>query len=250
MKKYLIAILIAALAVMMLVACSQPESPAQPQPPEMLEQIGDPVPMEYIISNTDLTAEDFVGIDYDAFMNRYGLHSANIDENLNLVPDLLVFYREEMAQAPSVDYSVIYENASGTLSEADIDSVEIMLWDYHEGNLNRYMVMDFTTGNVYYSYYEDVIDRCTDEYFVTALSPQELNSIRTQLLENSITQWENDYTGTSEETTGHHSVGFAFRLTDGRCINYSASGVVNPDMPVQMELLSQVFIDRFEPYAD
>lgn len=236
--------LISALAVLLLTACSQPEPPVQP------EEIGGPVPMEYVLSNTDLTEADFEGIDFDAFMNRYGLHTANIDENLNLIPDLVIFYREELAKGPVVDYSVIYEGAEGTLSEADLNNLEVMLWDYHEGNLNQYMVMDFTTGNVYYSYFEDAIDSCSSDYLVTTLSEQELDGIKTLLLKNGIIEWENDYTGTNEGTTGQHSIGFAFRLTDGRCVSYSASGAINPSMPMQMEVLSQEFIDRFEIYTD
>jgi len=216
----------------------------------MENHIGESVPMEYILSNTDLTAEDFKGIDYNAFMNLYGLHSTNIDENLNLIPDLLVFYREELAKAPTVDYSIIYENTYGTLTEADLDNLEIMLWDYHEGNLNQYMVIDFTSGDVYYSYFDDVITNCCTDYLAITLSSQELDDIRNRLLENGITQWENDYTGTDEGTTGHHYVGFAFLLTNGRCVSYRADGAINPDMPMQMEVLSQEFIDRFEKYID
>jgi len=113
MKKHLITILIAVLALFLLTACSQSEPPVQPK------EIGDPVPMEYVLSNSDLTAEDFEGVDYEAFMNEMGLGTANIDDKLRLVPSALEHYKEKLERerlyGPYIDYSVIPQQAKGIL---------------------------------------------------------------------------------------------------------------------------------------
>ena|GEM_PF-1491631 len=204
-----------------------------------------PVTLEYILSHTDLSAEDFSGIDINAFMNRYGLDSGNIDENLNLIPDLIKFYRDELAAEPTIDYSVIYQNSEGTLSEQDLDKLDALAWDYHEGNFNQYMVIDFSSGKVYSSWDEEVIVACNDSLKVADLTQEDRDWLKDILLQNEVASWKNEYEGTNEDTTGHHSVGFAFRLTDGRCVSYVAYGVINPNMPMQMEVLSDALRDRF-----
>lgn len=232
------AILLAAL-LLLLTACEQTEPP---------EEIGDPVPMEYILSNTDLTAEDFEGVDYEAFMNELEFGTANIDEHIRLVPRLLNFYKEDLERerlyGPYIDYSVIYQQAEGRLKEEDFDNIEVIICNDYDGDFNRTVVIDFTTGKVY-SGIGDFLERCNYSRVTAHLTDDDREWLISTLSESSITSWRRRYTGTNACTTGYAGSGIAFRLTDGRCVSYTSSGVLFSGRPAEMGLLCNEIFKRF-----
>jgi len=203
-----------------------------------------PVTLEYIISNSELTAEDFEGVDLNDFLEKNGLNSSNIKDKMRLVPRLLQFYKKDLTGEKPRDFSFIFDEADGKLSESDLDKLDIMLLEYHESDFNQYMVIEFSSGNVYMSM-KDIISSCYEENKVAVLTQEDRDWLKDILLQNEVASWKNEYEGTNEDTTGHHSVGFAFRLTDGRCVRYVADGVINPNKPRQMEALNNALRDRF-----
>ena len=203
-----------------------------------------PVTLEYILSHTDLTAEDFSGIDFNDFTKKMEINSSNIDEYINYIPRLLQFYKKDLVAEKPRDFSYIYDEADGKLSESDLDKLDIMLLEYHESDFNQYMVIEFSSGNVYMSM-KDIISTCYEGNKVATLTQEDREWIREALITNEVASWDNEYKGTSQGTTGHFAVGYAFRLTDGRCVSYVASGVRNSGMHAGMNLLSIDLIDRF-----
>ncbi|MBE6753637.1 MAG: hypothetical protein E7559_04700 [Ruminococcaceae bacterium] len=241
MKKHLVAMLIAVLAVLTLTACSK-------QTEQISEDIGDPVPMEYILSNTDLTAEDFEGVDYEAFMNEMGYGTENIDEHLRLVPRLLAFYKEDMEKerlyGPDIDYSVIYYQAEGTLKEEDLDNIEVIICNDYDGDLSRTVVIDLTTDKVYAGI-GDFISRCNDSCVTAKVTQGDREWLSDTISDSGITSWKRRYKGTNACTTGYAGTSIAFRLNDGRCVSYSSSGVRFSGMPAEMSILCRDIMNRF-----
>ena len=232
----MLTIFIASLAVLLLTACSQPED------------IGDPVPMEYVLSNSDLTAEDFEDVDYEAFMNEMGLGTANIDDKLNLVPSSLEYYKKKLERerlyGPYIDYIVIPQQAKGILKEEDIDNIEVIICGDYDGAFNRTLVIDFTTGKVY-SGMDVPLDRCDDSFVTATLTDDDREWLISTFSESSITSWRRSYNGTNAGTTGYAGTSFAFRLTDGRCVSYSADGVRFSGAPAEMGVLCNKLFERF-----
>lgn len=239
----MLTVLIAALAMLLLTACSQAEPPA-----ELPEEIGDPVPMAYILSTTDLAAEDFEGVDYEAFMNEMELGTANIDEHLNIIPSLLGFYKEKLERerlyGPYIDYSVIPQQAKGRLKEEDIDNIEVIICSDYDGDFNRRLIIDFTTGKVY-SGMGLSLDSCNDSCVTATLTDDDREWLISTFSESSITSWRIRYNGTNACTTGYAGTSFAFRLADGRCVSYSSSGVIFSGRPAEMGLLCRELFERF-----
>lgn len=237
----LAAVLLAAL-LLLLTACSQTE------PQNQSEEIGDPVPMEYILSNTDLTAEDFEGVDYEAFMNEMELGTANVDEHLHLIPSSLEYYKKKLERerlyGPYIDYSVIPQQAKGRLNEEDIDNIEVIICGDYDGDFNQTLVIDFTTGKVY-SGMGDFLDRCDDSCVTAHLTDDDREWLISTFSESNITSWRRRYNGTNACTTGYAGTSFAFRLTDGRCVSYSSSGVRFSGRPAEMGLLCRELFERF-----
>lgn len=203
------------------------------------------ITIEDVLAASDLTEEDFAGIDPKDFFDTYEIFSHNYEENLNLFPDLLMFYREDMKKLPTVDYSAVYALAYGTLAEEDLDNIEIMIFESHEDIENKYVIIDFSENKVYSSRHSEMIECCSDSYLTSTLTQADREWIREVLAESGITSWKNRYIGTSEGTTGHFGIGFDFRLTDGRCVSYSAGGVYNSGMPMEMLKLNRDMCDRF-----
>lgn len=242
MKKQLLVILISTLALLLLTACSQPEPPVQP------EEIGDPVPMEYILSNTDLTEADFEGVDYEAFMNEMELGTANIDEHLHLVPRVLEFYKEKLERerlyGPYIDYSVIYQQAEGRLKEEDFENIEVIICNDYDGSFSRTVVIDLTSGKVYAGI-GDFLERCDDSRVTAELTQDDREWLIRTLSESGITSWRTRYKGTNACTTGYAGKSVAFRLSDGRCVSYSSSGVRYSGAPGNMGVLCREIFVRF-----
>ncbi|MBE6753636.1 MAG: hypothetical protein E7559_04695 [Ruminococcaceae bacterium] len=247
MKKYLVAMLIAVLAVLTLTACSK-------QTEQISEDIGDPVPMEYILSNTDLTAEDFEDVDYEAFMSEMGLSMANIEDKIRMVPLLLELYiiyeEEERLYGPKIDYTTIYDNARGRLKEEDLDNIEVVICDYHEGfheDRNECIVLDYSTNKVYSYNRSSFLCCCNDAYLTSKLSQSDRDWLIGVLEESEITSWKKEYIRDTDVLDGGFSLEFAFRLNDGRCVRYVAVDDVN-GMPDGMFYLFSKLSERF--FAD
>jgi len=203
------------------------------------------ITIEDVLAVSDLTKEDFAGIDPKDFFDANGLFSHNYEEKLRLIPTLLKFYRENMGKLPTVDYSAIYSLAYGTLAEEDLYNIEVIVFEYHEDIENKYVVIDYSENKVFSSRRSEMFEQCSDSYLTSTLTQTDRKWIRKALDESGITSWKNRYIGTSEGTTGHFSIGFHFRLTDGRCVSYSANGVYNPEMPIEMLTLNRDMCERF-----
>jgi len=203
------------------------------------------ITLEDVLAVSDLTEEDFAGIEPQGFFDANELFSHNYEEKLNLFPNLLKFYRKNMEMSPTVDYSVIYTLSYGTLAEDDLDNIEVIVFESHKGAENKYVIIDYSENKVYSSRRSEMLERCSDSYITSTLTQADRKWIREVLAESGITSWKNRYDGTSEGTTGHFSIGFDFRLTDGRCISYSANGVYNPGMPTEMLMLNRDMSERF-----
>jgi len=202
------------------------------------------ITVEDVMAISDLTEEDFAGIDPVDFFDTMGIYSHNLEEDINLIPRLLEFYREDLDTVPGINYELIYTMAYGRLTEEDIDNVEVVLCSYHDGSYNEYIAIDLVTGNVYSSM-RDFFDNCTDSYLSCRLTPEGKQWVKDLLIHYKVASWGNRYEGTSEGTTGHFGVSFAFRLADGHCVKYGAGGVMNSGMPREMPALQQTLSEQF-----
>ena len=152
MNKWICRILCVVIIGLMLAGCSGanniPEETSQETSTEKENQLT----MEYIISHSELTAADFENVDFDAFVAMYQLTEENIHEYY--LPDLIYLYHWETSRGDAVDYTYIYTAANGQLTEADIDQIDVLLLDYHEGTDNHYLIVDFEAGKAYQSRHE------------------------------------------------------------------------------------------------
>ena len=199
--------------------------------------------VEYVAEICNLDVSDFDGVDFNEFIETYELNSDNIGEYY--LPDLIRFYKREKAVGEVTDYSAIFDNCGGKLTAEDFDKIDVIVWDYHEGNGNKYMVIDFAKKSVYLSY-KDIIAECKESDKVADLSQADVEFIKAGLSESKITEWKNEYIGTNEGTTGSFSWSIGVRLADGRCVSYHGNGVVNSGTPAETVALIKNLSAKFK----
>lgn len=203
-----------------------------------------PVSLEYLIEYSNLGAGDLEGIDHEAFLQYHGVHTDNIGEfQRNWFSKMLDHYKfvleEERWAETAVDYQYLFDQAEGRLSPDDLGSIDVIYYSYAEGTYYESVVIDYSTGKVYFS--DDKID---DRDVIAHTGDGDREWLRDVLEQSGITEWQNEYDGTSEGTTGHFGMSFAFRLSDGRCVSYTADGVLGYK-PSGMFLLYDALSGRY-----
>lgn len=201
----------------------------------------DKLTLEYIVNHTELTAADFEGIDFEDFVQTFALTTDNLEEYY--LPDLIKLYRAKQADK-FTDYSEILTSATGTLEAADLSDIQVMVWELHDGNSNRYMVIDFEAAAVYCSEM-DIIHSCRESDKVHDLTDEDRAFVEKALTESEIVQWENSYIGTNDNVHGQFSWSIGFRLTDESCIAYNGRGIQNQNAPSSLIPLFSTLMDQF-----
>lgn len=187
--------------------------------------------MEYIISHSELTVADFENVDFDVFVSTYELTTENFGEYY--LPDLIAMYHREMASEDKISYISIYTKANGQMKEEDIDQIDVLVLEYHEGTDNCYLIIDFGLGEVYKSR-NDIISSCGASDKVADLQDDDRIFVLDSLHSSGITEWGTEYIGTNEDTTGSLSWIVGIRLNDGRCFKYHGSGIRNSGSPSEV----------------
>ncbi len=152
--------------------------------------------------------------------------------------------KRSLARPKTTDYTAIYHNAQGTLTDADLSQIAVLIWELHKNTENTCMVVDAQTGAVYFGegYF---LDACSQDHKVADLKDTDMAAIVGHLTDSGITGWKNKYVGTSEGTTGHYAWGIGIRLQDGRCVSYTGSGVLNSGTPAAMRSLLEALAAQF-----
>lgn len=240
--KGLYLILCIALLAAAMTGCADSAAASDESIQEATTEMEQELTMEYIIAHSELTEADFEGVDFADFVAMYELTVADVEEYY--MPDLLAMYHRAKAAEPTVDYTDIYSSAQGQLTGEDLAQIQVLVWEYHEGNGNAYMVIDYEAKAVYVSQ-ADIISRCGESSKVADLTQEDISFIQSALETSGITGWNREYTGTNEGTTGNFSWSIGFRLADGRCVTYSGSGVLNSGTPGELNTLVKALADRF-----
>jgi len=191
-----------------------------------------PLTLEYVLTHTDLTAEMFEGIDFEAFAEYYELTIKDVHWfGLKYLPDA---YRKHLN--PDPEYLYLYAAPEGKMKKEDFENITVLAWELHRGSENHYMVIDYEKASVYYSM-RDIITCCGEEYKVADLAAEDILFVEKTLEDSGIVLWENGYEGTSVNTTGNFSWSVAFELKDERCIVYGGRGVINSGTPAEMQVM-------------
>lgn len=201
----------------------------------------DNLTLEYIVNHTELTDADFEGIDFENFVQTFALTTDNLEEYY--LPDLIKLYRAKQADI-FTDYSEILASATGTLEATALSDIQVIVWELHDGNYNRYMVIDFEAAAVYYSEM-DIIHSCRESNKVHDLTDEDCAFVAKALTESEIVQWGNSYIGTNDNAHGQFSWSIGFELTDGSCIAYNGRGNQNQDAPFSLIPLFSTLTDQF-----
>ena len=196
--------------------------------------------LDYLLEHTKLTAEDFESIDFETFVKDYGLNIQNYREYS--LPDLIKMFRE---REEYVQYSDIYADPDGKLTETDFKNIRVLLWELHEGNANAYMVIDYGKAAVYYSM-SNILDRCGEEDKIADLSQEDILFIEKTLEDSGIVLWKNRYEGINETVSGYFAWSVGCKLADGRCIAYSGNGVVDSGTPAELQMMLKAMQAHFE----
>lgn len=240
MKKFA-ALFLALAALFSLSACAADT----PQPTNTTEESimanTDKLTLEYIVNHTELTAADFEGIDFEDFVQTFALTTDNLEEYY--LPDLIKLYRAKQADI-FTDYSEVFASATGALEAADLSDIQVMVWELHDGNSNRYMIIDFEAAAVYYSEM-DIIRSCRESDKVHNLTDEDRAFVAKALTESEIVQWGNSFIGTNDNAHGQFAWSIGFRLTDGSCIAYNGRGNQNQDAPSSLIPLLYTLTDQF-----
>lgn len=241
-NKWLHRILCVIIIGLMLAGCSSindaPEETSQEATAEMKHQLT----MEYIISHSELTAADFENVDFDAFVAMYQLTEENIHEYY--LPDLIYLYHWETSRGDAVDYTGIYTTANGQLTEENIDQIDVLILEYHEGTDNLYLIIDFASGTAYQSRNE-IISSCGQQDKVADLLEDDRTFVLDALRNCGITGWENEYIGTNEGTTGSFSWSIGIKMRDGHCVKYHGYGVLDSGTPIAFFSLQESLLEHF-----
>jgi hypothetical protein len=215
------------------------------QPQETIKPEGEaamPLTMEYVLAHSDLTEADFAGVDFADFVAAYELTEADLEEyDLSA---LLSMYREEQSLENTEDYTVLYQEKNAELGEADLEHVVTLIWELHDGTRNTGMVIDGDKNAVYYGEGE-VLSACGESLRAADLTAEDLGFVRAALRDAGAAEWQTEYKGTSEGTTGHFAWALAVRLDDGRTAHWSGSGVLGSSAPDTLRGLLEQLTERF-----
>ena len=187
-------------------------------------------------------ADSAMVIDFDDFVSRYKLTPERIEEYSPIL--LLALYKETMSREPTADYTVIYAAAEGTLRSEEFDDIEVLIWEYHSGNYNSCMVIDKKAGTVYYGL-GNFLDECGESRRVSDFLEEDSVFLKDLLEESGISEWKNEYNGTSEGTTGSYSWAVGIKLRDDHCFCYSGHGVMNSGTPDSLKPMMDAMIEHF-----
>ena len=234
MKKLTAALL---LALLLLTACTQTDNPSQKGETTAME-----LTLEYVLENSSLTAADFEGVDFEAFVAEYELTEDSLKEYD--IAAVLALYKRSLNVPASVDYTEIFDKAAGTLTEEDLPKVTTVVWERRQGNGNITMVIDGDAG-VVYSGYGAFLDNCTEDEKVAEIAGDAMEKLRQLLKDSGITQWNNSYIGTNEGTTETASWDLGIRLDDGRCFHYNGRGVLDSQTPEALYTLLNSLAEQF-----
>ena len=199
--------------------------------------------LDYLISHSDLTAADFENVDFDAFVAMYDLTQENFKEYY--LPDLIEMYHREMARERTVDYSDIFTQAQGQIREEDFEQIDVLIVEYHEGTSNHYLVLDFGEGKAFGSS-NDIVSACGESSKTAELSADDKQFVLDALRDSGITGWQNEYIGSSENTTGHLSWAVGIRLRSGASVCYHGHGVTDSGTPVALFTLQESLARHFD----
>ena len=240
MKKF-IALFLAFAALFSLSACAADTQQPTNTTEKSIMANTDNLTLEYIVNHTELTAADFEGIDFEDFVQTFALTTDNLEEYY--LPDLIKLYRVKQADK-FTDYSKVFASAAGVLESEELSDIQVIVWELHDGNYNRYMVIDFEAAAVYYSDM-DIIHSCRESNKVHDLTDEDRAFVAKALTESEIVQWGNSYIGTNDNAYGQFSWSIGFELTDGSCIAYSGRGNQNQNAPFSLIPLFSTLTDQF-----
>ena len=197
---------------------------------------------EYLIAHSDLTDSDFEGIDFEDFVRFYELTEEDLEKYD--VSALLRMYEDHLSEEPVKDYTPVFDSASGVLTDGDLDNISVIIWEYHEGTYNSCMVVDFESGSAYYGT-ECSLDRIGESDKTAITEDDDRAYLAEALRKSGVTEWQNEYIGTSEGTTGHFAWAIGVKLSDGRCVHYHGNGVLDSGTPETMKPLLNEIKNRF-----
>lgn len=101
--------------------------------------------LEYVCAQFGISEAEFEGVDFDSFVDYYGLTNENIQDES--VEYLLRQYRENGGQPASCDYGYMYDGTDGAaLTAADGDSVSVVFLAQDEDDLHSFWIFDFDKG--------------------------------------------------------------------------------------------------------
>lgn len=100
---------------------------------------------EYVCSQFGIAESEFEGVDFDDFVDYYGLTYENIQDES--VEYLLRQYKENGGEPASYDYGYMYDGTDGAaLTAEDEDSVSVVFLAQNEDDLHSFWIFDFDKG--------------------------------------------------------------------------------------------------------
>lgn len=209
---------------------------------EVKENSDMPLTKQYLLDHSTLTEEDFNGIDFDAFVKEYELTIVSLEKYD--ITALLRMYKIEAGGTQSYDYTDIFDKADGRLTDKDLIDIDVIIWEYHDGNFNSCMVIDREKREIYYSTTSS-LNEIEDNMKTAEWHDGDERFIQTALRNSQITSWQTTYIGSDEGTTGNFSWAIGFRLLNGTCKYYSGSGVKESGTPDTMISLLHTLKDYY-----
>lgn len=241
-KNFLCWVLCVVFIGLVLAGCTSTKDAQEEASQEATADMKQQLTLEYVISHSELTEADFESVDFDEFVAMYELTQENIEEYY--LPDLIAMYHRKMALENTTEYSSIYTNANGQITEQDYGRIDVLIMEYHEGSDNHYLIIDLTQGKVFKSR-TDIISSCGESNKVVDMEADDKQFVLDALRNSGIADWKNEYIGTNEETTGSLSWSVGIRMSDGDCVSYHGNGVQNSGTPTELFALKDSLLKYF-----
>lgn len=200
------------------------------------------VTKEYMMEKCGLTDQDFEGIDFPDFIQTFRITKEKLEEYDGSF--LLAMYREALKKKEATDYTAIYSQAAGKLTDELIPRITVVVWEIHSGNRNTCMAVDFTRNGVYGGE-RYCLPECFEKDRLADLSEEDKAFVRQQVIDQEITGWENEYMGTNEGTTGLFAWKIGISVDTGESFVYEGSGVLNSGTPAGMNRFCTALWNRF-----